>query len=71
MSPRLLAGRAPALLLDPVVRVLVAAGISPAMVTTAGLIGNLIAAVLIGACQWSEVAMITASKDFSLSSSFR
>jgi len=48
MSPRLLAGRAPALLLDPVVRVLVAAGISPAMVTTAGLIGNLIAAVLIG-----------------------
>jgi CDP-diacylglycerol--glycerol-3-phosphate 3-phosphatidyltransferase len=48
MSPRLLAGRAPALLLDPVVRVLAAAGVSPAMVTTAGLIGSLIAAVLIG-----------------------
>ena len=48
MSPRLLAGRAPALLLDPVVRVLAAVGVSPAMVTTAGLIGSLIAAVLIG-----------------------
>lgn len=47
MSPRLLAGRAPALLLDPVVRVLAAAGVSPAAVTTAGLIGSLIAAVLI------------------------
>ena len=48
MSPRLLAGRAPALLLDPIVRVLAVAGVSPAMVTTAGLIGNVIAAVLIG-----------------------
>lgn len=47
MSPRLLAGRAPALLLDPVVRVLAWAGVSPAMVTTAGLIGSLVAAVLI------------------------
>ena len=47
MSPRLLAGRAPALLLDPVVRALAWAGVSPAMVTTAGLIGSLIAAVLI------------------------
>lgn len=47
MSPRLLAGRAPALLLDPIVRLLAAAGVSPAMVTTAGLIGSLIAAVLI------------------------
>lgn len=47
MSPRLLAGRAPALLLDPIVRLLAAAGVSPAMVTTAGLIGSVIAAVLI------------------------
>ena len=37
MSPRLLAGRAPALLLDPIVRVLAAAGVSPTMVTTAPL----------------------------------
>ncbi|MEE8422617.1 MAG: CDP-alcohol phosphatidyltransferase family protein [Dehalococcoidia bacterium] len=47
MSPRLLAGRAPAKLIDGFVALLVAARISPMAVTLAGLAGSVVAAVLV------------------------
>ena len=45
---RLLPNRAPAELIDPPVRLLAALGVSPAAVTIAGLLGSVVAAVLIG-----------------------
>ena len=42
----LLPRRAPAALLDPIVRALVAARVTPAMITTAGFLGNVLAAGL-------------------------
>lgn len=47
MSRTLLPRRAPSALVDPLVRVLVAARISPAVVTSAGFAGNVVAAVLV------------------------
>lgn len=47
MNVRLLPARPPAAAIDPIVRVLVAIGATPAMLTTAGLIGNVFAAALI------------------------
>lgn len=47
MNLRLLPARPPAAAIDPIVRVLVAIGATPAMLTTAGLIGNVFAAALI------------------------
>jgi CDP-diacylglycerol--glycerol-3-phosphate 3-phosphatidyltransferase len=43
----LLPRRAPAAILDPIVRALAAAGISPFMLTTVGFLGNVAAAVLV------------------------
>ena len=45
---RLLPNRAPAELIDPPVRLLAALGVSPAAITIAGLLGSVVAAVLIG-----------------------
>jgi CDP-diacylglycerol--glycerol-3-phosphate 3-phosphatidyltransferase len=47
MSPRLLAGRAPARLIDGIVTLLAAAGVTPMAVTLAGLAGSIGAAVLV------------------------
>lgn len=47
MSPRLLAGRAPARLIDGVVTLLAAAGVTPMTVTLTGLAGSAGAAVLV------------------------
>lgn len=47
MSPRLLAGRAPAKLIDGFVALLAAAGVSPMAVTLVGLAGSVAAAVLV------------------------
>lgn len=47
MNLRLLPARPPARAIDPIVRVLVRAGVTPAALTTAGLLGNVFAAVLI------------------------
>ena len=47
MNVRLLPARPPAAAIDPIVRVLVAIRATPAMLTTAGLIGNVFAAALI------------------------
>ncbi len=47
MNLRLLPARPPAAAIAPIVRVLAAVGVTPAMLTTAGLIGNVIAAALI------------------------
>jgi CDP-diacylglycerol--glycerol-3-phosphate 3-phosphatidyltransferase len=48
MSPRLLAGRAPARIIDAIVGALAAIGVTPMMVTLLGLIGSVVAAVLVG-----------------------
>ena len=47
MNVRLLPARPPAAAIDPIVRMLVAIRATPAMLTTAGLIGNVFAAALI------------------------
>jgi CDP-diacylglycerol--glycerol-3-phosphate 3-phosphatidyltransferase len=47
VSRTLLPRRAPAVLVDPVVRGLAAAGVSPAALTTLGLLGNVVAAVFV------------------------
>lgn len=47
MSRALLPRRAPAAILDPIVRVLASAGVSPAALTTAGFLGNVLAAVFV------------------------
>lgn len=47
MPIRLLPKRPPTALIDPIVRALAAAGVSPAAVTIAGLVGSAIAAVLV------------------------
>ena len=47
MNVRLLPARPPAAAIAPIVRVLVAVRITPAMLTTAGLLGNMVAAALI------------------------
>jgi CDP-diacylglycerol--glycerol-3-phosphate 3-phosphatidyltransferase len=61
--PSLLPGRAPARLIRPLVGALVAIGVTPAMLTTAGLAGNAIAAVLIagGALTAGGVVVLVAS----------
>ncbi len=47
MNVHLLPARPPAAAIDPIVRVLAATGVTPAMLTTAGLLGNIGAAVLV------------------------
>jgi len=47
MSPRLLVGRAPSRLIDPLVGLLATLGVTPNALTVAGLLGNVGAAVLI------------------------
>lgn len=47
MNVRLLPARPPAAAIAPIVRVLAAAGITPAMLTAAGLLGNVAAAALV------------------------
>ena len=47
MSIKLLPQRAPALILDPIVRALARVGVTPNMLTVAGFVGNAIAAVLV------------------------
>ncbi len=63
MSPRLLSGRAPGRLLDPVVGALAVVGVTPTVLTVAGLAGNLGAALLIGrgALLAGGVVMLVAS----------
>jgi CDP-diacylglycerol--glycerol-3-phosphate 3-phosphatidyltransferase len=60
---RLLPGRAPARALEPVVRALAAARVTPAMLSVAGLVGNAGAAVLVatGALAAGGVVMLLAS----------
>ena len=47
MNIRLLPARPPAAVIDPIVRVLVSVGVTPAFITTVGLLGNILAAGLI------------------------
>lgn len=47
MNVRLLPARPPARVIDPIVRVLARAGVTPAALTAAGLVGNVFAAALI------------------------
>lgn len=47
MNVRLLPARPPAAAIDPIVRLLAALGVTPAALTTAGLVGNVLAAALI------------------------
>lgn len=62
-SLRLLSGRRPARLIDPVVRVLVALGVTPLMLTLGGFLGNVVAAALVagGALPAGGVVMLVAS----------
>ena len=63
MNVRLLPARPPAVLIAPIVRVLAAAGVTPALLTAAGLIGNIIGAVLVieGAPLAAGVVVLLAS----------
>ncbi|MGE3855965.1 MAG: CDP-alcohol phosphatidyltransferase family protein [Dehalococcoidia bacterium] len=47
MNVRLLPARPPARAIDPIVRILASIGVTPAALTTAGLVGNVLAAALI------------------------
>lgn len=47
MSPRLLPARPPRAAIDPIVRALTALRVTPTMLTTAGLAGNVVAALLV------------------------
>ncbi|MEX2445994.1 MAG: CDP-alcohol phosphatidyltransferase family protein [Dehalococcoidia bacterium] len=63
MNVRLLPTRPPAGVIDPIVRLLVAARMTPTVLTTAGLAGNAVAAVLIvqGALLAGGVVVLVAS----------
>lgn len=63
MNVRLLPARPPAAAIAPIVRVLAACGVTPAMLTTAGLLGNIGAAVLVvqGSLLAAGVVMLLAS----------
>jgi CDP-diacylglycerol--glycerol-3-phosphate 3-phosphatidyltransferase len=60
---RLLSGRAPSRLVDPLVALLAAAGVTPAALSVAGLLGNVAAAVLVarGELVAGGVVMLLAS----------
>lgn len=47
MNVRLLPARPPAAAIAPIVRILTASGVTPTMLTTAGLVGNAVAAALV------------------------
>ena len=63
MNLRLLPARPPAAATAPIVRVLAALGVTPAMLTTAGLLGNIVAAALVveGALLPAGIVVLLAS----------